>query len=277
MGQIHFRLPEATAGERELLGVSDTDVESIVNLLAAASDPAAEIALAERKHRLFDGLTRLVDADTWVWFVGNIEPGPEVGGFASNTLDGGWLNHQERSATLSAYRNPDFQALFRDLTHRAIERRMGFTHRLSDLASGIAWPETAGGMALASAGVGFFIWSVKPIDEKTFSSVGLHRRSGRPRFTPRDRRVVQVLFQNIDWLHLTEGTSPIEGLKSLTPRERQVMSLLLTGASRKEAAGQLDLSEHTVGDYVKAIYRKLGVSSRAELLSKFIPTMDELD
>lgn len=33
----------------------------------------------------------------------------------------------------------------------------------------------------------------------------------------------------------------------------------------------LDLSEHTVADYLKGIYRKLGVNSRAELLAKFIP------
>jgi DNA-binding CsgD family transcriptional regulator len=61
-----------------------------------------------------------------------------------------------------------------------------------------------------------------------------------------------------------------ENLVSLSPRERQVLLLLLGGDSQKQVASKLGLSPYTVGDHLKEIYRKLGVVSRAELLSKFI-------
>jgi len=51
---------------------------------------------------------------------------------------------------------------------------------------------------------------------------------------------------------------------NLTPRETEVLSLLGRGLRVAEAAGVLTLSEHTVADHVKAIYRKLNIASRAE-------------
>ncbi|WP_434385489.1 response regulator [Melittangium boletus] len=52
--------------------------------------------------------------------------------------------------------------------------------------------------------------------------------------------------------------------ESLTPREVEVLTLLAKGLSIAAAADVLALSRHTVGGYVKDIYRKLGVSTRAE-------------
>jgi DNA-binding NarL/FixJ family response regulator len=57
---------------------------------------------------------------------------------------------------------------------------------------------------------------------------------------------------------------------NLSPRQRQVLSFLLAGHSLKEVAQKLELSEHTVGDYVKRIYKHFSVSSRAELSALFI-------
>jgi DNA-binding NarL/FixJ family response regulator len=53
---------------------------------------------------------------------------------------------------------------------------------------------------------------------------------------------------------------------SLTPRERAVLEALARGRSFKEVAHELELSVHTVTDHVKAIYRKLAVNSRAEVV-----------
>ena len=50
----------------------------------------------------------------------------------------------------------------------------------------------------------------------------------------------------------------------LTEREQEVLKLFSRGLSYREAAGILEISTHTVRDYVKAIYRKLSVHSRAE-------------
>lgn len=53
----------------------------------------------------------------------------------------------------------------------------------------------------------------------------------------------------------------------MAPRLRQVAQLLAIGLSEKQVALRLRLSIHTVHDYVKQLHRKLGVSSRGELLA----------
>lgn len=50
----------------------------------------------------------------------------------------------------------------------------------------------------------------------------------------------------------------------LSPRETDVLVLVAKGYSRKEVARLLDLSSNTVSSYVRDIYQKLGISSRAE-------------
>ncbi len=53
----------------------------------------------------------------------------------------------------------------------------------------------------------------------------------------------------------------------ITPRERTVLTQALEGLSAKHIARRLDLSPHTVNDHFKAIYRKIGVTSREELIA----------
>jgi DNA-binding NarL/FixJ family response regulator len=50
----------------------------------------------------------------------------------------------------------------------------------------------------------------------------------------------------------------------LTPRELQVLALLGRGSRVAEAAKHLGLTDQTVATYVKTIYRKLRITSRAE-------------
>ncbi len=56
----------------------------------------------------------------------------------------------------------------------------------------------------------------------------------------------------------------------LSPRERQMLEELARGASYKEVAAKLDISVHTVGDYVKSLYRKLSVTSRGAAVNKAV-------
>ena len=52
----------------------------------------------------------------------------------------------------------------------------------------------------------------------------------------------------------------------LTPRETELLRAFASGQSYKEAARTLGISPHTVGNHVKAIYRKLEVTSRSEAI-----------
>jgi DNA-binding NarL/FixJ family response regulator len=52
--------------------------------------------------------------------------------------------------------------------------------------------------------------------------------------------------------------------EKLTPRETEVLTYLSKGFTIKEIAGLMGIKWFTVNDHIKAVYRKLNVSSRAE-------------
>ncbi|WP_296445060.1 response regulator [Rhodoferax sp. UBA5149] len=56
----------------------------------------------------------------------------------------------------------------------------------------------------------------------------------------------------------------IEEEVRLTERETEVLQRVAKGYTLPEIALQLGLSKHTIADYIKQVYRKLNVSSRAE-------------
>ncbi|MFD1875690.1 LuxR C-terminal-related transcriptional regulator [Hymenobacter bucti] len=60
--------------------------------------------------------------------------------------------------------------------------------------------------------------------------------------------------------------SPAGSSVDLTARERQVLEGLVDGLSEKQVAARLELSTQTVHSYIKQLYRKLHVRSRAELV-----------
>jgi DNA-binding CsgD family transcriptional regulator len=67
--------------------------------------------------------------------------------------------------------------------------------------------------------------------------------------------------------------SPIQGvppMPPMSPRVAQTLELLLAGDSEKQIAGKLKISQHTVHDYVKRVYRQFGVGTRAELLALWV-------
>jgi len=63
-----------------------------------------------------------------------------------------------------------------------------------------------------------------------------------------------------------EQRKPDDDDPELSPREYELLQLLARGQSNRQAAEALSVSPHTVGDHVKSIYRKLGVSSRGEAM-----------
>jgi DNA-binding NarL/FixJ family response regulator len=54
----------------------------------------------------------------------------------------------------------------------------------------------------------------------------------------------------------------------LSPRERDVVRAIARGLSTPDIAEELFLSAHTVRDYIKSVFEKVGVSSRGELVAK---------
>ena len=56
----------------------------------------------------------------------------------------------------------------------------------------------------------------------------------------------------------------------LSSRERQVAELVLRGLPTKQVARALKLSPHTVTDYLRSLFDKVGVRSRRELAARLL-------
>jgi DNA-binding NarL/FixJ family response regulator len=63
------------------------------------------------------------------------------------------------------------------------------------------------------------------------------------------------------------GQEPVAGPPALTPREQQVLALLVQGLENKEIAAHLHISERTVKFHVSGILGKLGVGNRTEAVA----------
>ena len=56
----------------------------------------------------------------------------------------------------------------------------------------------------------------------------------------------------------------------LTPREKEVFELLVTGLSTKEIAHTLNISEKTVRNHISNVMQKLGVKGRANAVIELL-------
>ncbi len=64
------------------------------------------------------------------------------------------------------------------------------------------------------------------------------------------------------------GDAPALDDSQLSPREREVLEAALEGLSARAIASRLSLTEATVRSHLSAIYSKLGVGGRVELLAR---------
>ncbi len=62
---------------------------------------------------------------------------------------------------------------------------------------------------------------------------------------------------------------PAQELAELSPRLRQTLEHLKSGANERQVAESLGISQYTVHDYVKSLYKHFGVRSRAALLARY--------
>ncbi|THV57341.1 LuxR family transcriptional regulator [Flagellimonas alvinocaridis] len=58
-------------------------------------------------------------------------------------------------------------------------------------------------------------------------------------------------------------------LQQLTPQERNIVDYILQDMSNKEIAAELFISLSTVKTHINNLYKKLGVSSREEIVSLY--------
>ncbi len=254
----------------EISSLDLTDVIQILQLFSAAADPASTATIAERKRRVLEGLAALIQADVWIWTTG-VTQGDELtrDAMATSMIDGGWKNDQERMIVLGLLTDsnltPKLQGGIINLFAAGQPITVGIDQAVHPQHAAEAlqiWSQT---------GLGDGLLSVYPLAANIYSASGFHRRQGRPSFSPRERALVHLVFGQVHWLHryglaISAGDTVLD----LSPRQRQVLLLLLAGDSPKRIANKMSLSEHTIGDYVKQIYRHFKVTTRGELFAQFI-------
>lgn len=101
-------------------------------------------------------------------------------------------------------------------------------------------------------------------------ALDLGARGYIPKNTPGDVMLSALRLVLAGGVYLPEGAlgrgaeSSLEARPGMTPRRREVLTLLSTGRSNKEIGNVLEISESTVRVHVAAIFRLLGVSNRTE-------------
>ena len=83
----------------------------------------------------------------------------------------------------------------------------------------------------------------------------------------------QIWANNEQIEYILEAFAPLRprlsksnGMTLLTPREQAVTGLVAEGMKNREIARVLQVTDHTVSNYLYHIFDKLGVSSRVELI-----------
>jgi DNA-binding CsgD family transcriptional regulator len=109
--------------------------------------------------------------------------------------------------------------------------------------------------------------------------MGVHRPGQGPDFSDRDVTVLALIgphlaraLRSSGFTHMLDGDNAcmLERLHreyALTPRESQIVDLLLRGLSNCEISGRLSITEQTVKDHLRTVYDKCGVRSRTPLMA----------
>ena len=113
--------------------------------------------------------------------------------------------------------------------------------------------------ALAAGAIGYLIKPVSPT--KLLEAIAEAHAGGSPMASQIARLVVKRFQQ--------QGRSRQE-LETLTPRETEILDHISKGFHTKEIAGQLQISERTIGSHLRNIYEKLHVHSRAAAVARFL-------
>lgn len=103
-----------------------------------------------------------------------------------------------------------------------------------------------------------------------------HGAIGPRRITSENQAALQAVLPLLSHrARLALGSAQDSAQTWLTVREQQVLEQLVLGKSVRQIADDLDRSPHTVHDHVKSLHRKLGASSRGELIARALGYIEE--
>jgi DNA-binding NarL/FixJ family response regulator len=111
--------------------------------------------------------------------------------------------------------------------------------------------------AMCAGACGYLLKKTPPA--KLLEALDELENGGAP-MSPQIARQVVGLFRNV--------APPKKSEYRLTPKETQVLQLLVDGHSYKTAAHEMDLTVHAVSFHARHVYEKLHVHSKSEAVAK---------
>ncbi len=104
--------------------------------------------------------------------------------------------------------------------------------------------------------------------------VGLQRPVGDRPFTEHERVLLELLIRQVG-RSLRRTLVPSGTRSRLSPRLRETLEQILGGYGDKQIAARMNLSQHTVHEYVKELYRRFDVSGRQELVLRCLASKEQ--
>ncbi|MHB2020873.1 MAG: helix-turn-helix transcriptional regulator [Candidatus Xenobia bacterium] len=252
------------------MDVSSQDLKGVVRLWdELESIPPGQFELARRVA--LEGLCRLIGA-TNVWWVAATRcanPADPLKGWRPHEFAS---LHEDPARTRLLLQLQEMAKTQPDPTMRALAAQAGATRtslrcELVDDATwqrSPAYSETMRPFGLEDRLVGAFA-----ANDHEESYLGLDRSPHDRPFSERDRDLLLLFLHGAGRFHRellrVRRVSP-----PLTCREREVLSLLLTGRSEREMAEALGLKVGTMHQYVVSVLRKFGVHSRVALMADWL-------
>ena len=223
-------------------------------------------SLAQRQHAI-EGLCALVGAKVGMWLNLTLTGDGHI--LIGSPIDLGWGTEGERRAFVS-YLGAQPRSLDPSLPplERLIRNQVATASRHGVLPDRAWYGSDHVQEFRRPGGVDDFIYSgrLQP-DGVHVDGLSLHRPWGERPFSPREIGLVDAFQRESAWIVERPSPVPAALLAELPPRLREVLLGLTRGLGEKQLAAELKLSPHTVHDHVKALYRRLHVGSRGELLS----------
>ncbi len=247
-----------------------------------------ELALAEiRKALRLVGSCRRVGSDVYAWNqclnegIREHIPSTFVTAFAFElsqtqfTLDHAklfydyWADDRHRQTWLDFYEAGEMdhllstERLFQNFAGARVARRV-------DLISDEEWATCREFTRLRSAcNQDDFIFSVFAVaNSNVLFCVTLNRDIGQTPYSEADRQWMQLLLEELtSFLGSELSLDDNCPYRTLPPRLLQVFELLMQGETEKAIATTLNLSPHTVHEYVMDLYRRFRVNRRGALIT----------
>ena len=253
--------------------IRTADARAIYRIVGECRD-LGDDPLAWRQH-LFSGLVRLTSAGLALGGEMQVLPGAKPRDLG--TVEFGWENGFDRAGWIHSLaefnRNPGFSPLLSGyLPHFSTSDGICMA-RESYLRDEEWYRSVYYADVQEVMGIDFMLTCFHSLaaGRGNLSGIFLGRAVGDRPFGQREVLVVQIAHATLAPLiggPLARFVEPSPS--ALSPRARDVLRCLLEGDGDKQIASRLDIRQHTVNGYVKQIYAHFGVSSRSELLARWV-------